>query len=333
VWGVPTIDLERVPQPLLYAGYVYDREFHGPGEAAGWYWLSVRHYDPALGRFIQPDPSEQEGTRSYAYAGDDPLDATDPSGLLGICVGGWSIGDCSTNPSPESLQRGAQATIGAVTIVAGLALGAASVAGAPFTFGLSLSGEVAASALVATGIAITAAATSALLVGAGADLYYAAIVSAPGDGGGGSSGADPQAASNRANSGPVTFRPPPGASADEIAQCEAYVAGCNEALDQGALSADGRVSTTGALRQEASRSAAAERARAAGANEPYVGHAGHVPDTTWTGNPDPSSWLDLTPRVNSSLGGQSRGYDIGFQPTEFMLELPTGGAQGGGTAP
>ena len=93
VWGVPTIDLERVPQPLLYAGYVYDREFHGPGEASGWYWLSVRHYDPALGRHPctgtrQPDPSEQEGVRSYAYAGDDPLDATDPSGLgpFGTCV-------------------------------------------------------------------------------------------------------------------------------------------------------------------------------------------------------------------------------------------------------
>ena len=83
VWGVPAIDLERVPQPLLYAGYVYDREFHGPGEAAGWYWLSVRHYDPALGRFLQPDPSEQEGTRSYVYCHDDPLDCADPSGLFG----------------------------------------------------------------------------------------------------------------------------------------------------------------------------------------------------------------------------------------------------------
>ena len=82
VWGVPTIDLERVPQPLLYAGYVYDREFHGPGEASGWYWLSVRHYDPALGRFLQPDPSEQEGLFSYAYAGDNPADRIDPTGLI-----------------------------------------------------------------------------------------------------------------------------------------------------------------------------------------------------------------------------------------------------------
>ena len=84
VWGVPTIDREQVPQPLLYGGYVYDRELSGPGDVTasgqpvGWYWLSVRHYDPSLKRFLQPDPSEQEGTRSYVYAGDDPLDATDP---------------------------------------------------------------------------------------------------------------------------------------------------------------------------------------------------------------------------------------------------------------
>jgi len=84
LWGKPTISLEGVPQPFLYAGYVYDRELTGPGETTGWYWLSVRSYDPALGRFLQPDPSEIEGSRSYVYAGDDPLDATDPSGLAGV---------------------------------------------------------------------------------------------------------------------------------------------------------------------------------------------------------------------------------------------------------
>ena len=86
----PTI----VSQPLLYGGYVYDRELSGPGDVTasgqpvGWYWLSVRHYDPSLKRFLQPDPSEQEGTRSYVYAGDDPLDAADPSGLgpFGTCI-------------------------------------------------------------------------------------------------------------------------------------------------------------------------------------------------------------------------------------------------------
>ena len=51
-------------------------------QRAGWYWLSVRSYDPALERFLQPDPSEQEGLFSYVYAGDSPSDLGDASGLL-----------------------------------------------------------------------------------------------------------------------------------------------------------------------------------------------------------------------------------------------------------
>ena len=37
---------------------------------------------PCLERFLQPDPSEQEGLFSYSYAGDNPSDLGDPSGLL-----------------------------------------------------------------------------------------------------------------------------------------------------------------------------------------------------------------------------------------------------------
>ena len=118
-------------------------------------------------------------------------------------------------------------------------------------------------------------------------------------------------------SGPVRFRPPPGATADEIAQVRAYVDGCNAALCAGQLSPTGRVSTSGALRADASRAAAAERARAAAAGSPYSGHAGHVPDTTWTGSATPPSWMDLTPRVNTSLGGQSVHYPVGYRPTVF----------------
>jgi len=65
---------ETVPQQLRYAGYWYD-------EKLSWYWLSVRYYDPEIERFLAPDPSEQDGVRTYAYVGDDPIDATDPSGL------------------------------------------------------------------------------------------------------------------------------------------------------------------------------------------------------------------------------------------------------------
>ena len=31
---------------------------------------STRNYDPATGRFIAPDPSQQGGARSYLYASD-----------------------------------------------------------------------------------------------------------------------------------------------------------------------------------------------------------------------------------------------------------------------
>ena len=65
---------EMVPQQLRYAGYWYD-------EKLSWYWLNVRYYDPEIERFLQPDPSEQDGVRTYAYVGDDPIDWSDPSGL------------------------------------------------------------------------------------------------------------------------------------------------------------------------------------------------------------------------------------------------------------
>ena len=73
-WGKPISISEAVPQQLRYAGYWYDTELQ-------WYWLSVRSYDTTLERFLQPDPSEIEGVQSYTYAGNDPVDAIDPSGL------------------------------------------------------------------------------------------------------------------------------------------------------------------------------------------------------------------------------------------------------------
>ncbi|MBS2965650.1 hypothetical protein KGA66_21545 [Actinocrinis puniceicyclus] len=121
--------------------------------------------------------------------------------------------------------------------------------------------------------------------------------------------------------GPVTFRPPKGgASPDEIAQMRQYVAGCNKALEDGALSPTGRVSTSGKLRAEASAAAREEGRRAAAAGTPYAGNVGHVPDTTWVGRPNPPSWQDLAEKVNKSLGAQARGYPVGYKPTRFLFE-------------
>jgi len=90
LWGAPSTPAlvptgeplgEQVPQPLRHAGYFYDGWAGGP---LPWYWLSVRYYDPVLERFLQPDPSSQDGVRSYVYAHDDPVDLVDPSGQAGV---------------------------------------------------------------------------------------------------------------------------------------------------------------------------------------------------------------------------------------------------------
>ncbi|CAN5181222.1 hypothetical protein BH09MYX1_BH09MYX1_43600 [soil metagenome] len=125
-----------------------------------------------------------------------------------------------------------------------------------------------------------------------------------------------------ASGGPVLFKPPPNATPEEIKSVEDYCALCNEALRAGATSPTGRVSTAGSLRADASRAATLERAAAARLGKPYTGHAGHTPDTTWSGDPEPYGWLDLAPRANTSLGGQSTAYPLGYRPTEFIFFNP-----------
>jgi RHS repeat-associated protein len=52
-------------------------------ETGGLYYYRARHYSPVLGRFLQPDPIGTSGASNlYAYVGNDPLNATDPSGLV-----------------------------------------------------------------------------------------------------------------------------------------------------------------------------------------------------------------------------------------------------------
>jgi RHS repeat-associated protein len=45
--------------------------------------LGERYYDSSIGRFISKDPA-QAGTNWYAYCENNPLGATDPSGLLSV---------------------------------------------------------------------------------------------------------------------------------------------------------------------------------------------------------------------------------------------------------
>jgi len=67
--------------PFGYAGQYRDA---GAGTSAGTYDLRAREYDPATGRFLSVDPLLDQTGQPYLYAGDNPVDNTDPSGQCTI---------------------------------------------------------------------------------------------------------------------------------------------------------------------------------------------------------------------------------------------------------
>lgn len=77
-WGESPVDTGLVFR-LRMAGQQYD-------QATGLYYMRARFYDPGLGKFMSEDPiGISGGLNLYAYAGNDPVNAADPSGML-TCV-------------------------------------------------------------------------------------------------------------------------------------------------------------------------------------------------------------------------------------------------------
>ena len=79
------------PKPItsLPKGFIGER----PDVETGMLYLNARYYDPALGRFISPDDWDPTlagvGTNRYAYAGNDPVNKSDPKGHFTDPMGGW----------------------------------------------------------------------------------------------------------------------------------------------------------------------------------------------------------------------------------------------------
>jgi RHS repeat-associated protein len=73
-YGNQTASSGTATTPLLYAGQYRDAE-------SGMYYLRARYYDPASAQFVTRDPLASMTGEPYGYAGDNPLDASDPSGL------------------------------------------------------------------------------------------------------------------------------------------------------------------------------------------------------------------------------------------------------------
>jgi RHS repeat-associated protein len=81
------------PNPFMFTGRQFDVE-------TGLYYYRARYYSPDLGRFLQTDPVGY----GYAYCGNNPLNAVDPTGLILERLS-FSQGNGVTPPTVLTLER------------------------------------------------------------------------------------------------------------------------------------------------------------------------------------------------------------------------------------
>jgi RHS repeat-associated protein len=101
-WSQQTADTGTIVR-FRMGGQEYDQE-------TGLYHLGARYYDPQMGRFLSEDPAGiAGGLNLYAYAGNDPINAADPSGLmvsyappLGEPAGNGGENPCAMDPFSNS---------------------------------------------------------------------------------------------------------------------------------------------------------------------------------------------------------------------------------------
>ncbi|MBI2942524.1 MAG: hypothetical protein HYY04_19005 [Chloroflexi bacterium] len=116
-YGESRTSTTGLPTDRLYAGY---RLEGGPGL----YQVGARWYDPALGRFIQPDtivpdPQNPQALNRYAYALNNPLKYRDPSGHWVETA--WDVGNIIWD-AYEVSQEPSLLNIGALVVDVGATL-------------------------------------------------------------------------------------------------------------------------------------------------------------------------------------------------------------------
>jgi len=104
VYGTPTIlapdsrllTSSAIGNRLLFTGRDRDPD-------TGWYNYRHRYYNPALGRFVQPDPIRtKSGWNLYRYCRNNPVNASDPRGLCESNF--WTLWGNSLNNTADAVQ-------------------------------------------------------------------------------------------------------------------------------------------------------------------------------------------------------------------------------------
>jgi len=74
----------------------------GYTDPTGIIYLTNRYYDPATGQFTSVDPALSESMQPYAYAGDDPVLDSDPTGMLSSNPADWPDDNGDTCPNDDT---------------------------------------------------------------------------------------------------------------------------------------------------------------------------------------------------------------------------------------
>lgn len=90
-FGSPALSMSGHKIDDRYTGQYFDEE-------TGLYYFNARYYDPIAGRFLEPDPIVadpyfSQTVNPYSYALNDPINWTDPSGMLSLSQIWGGIGD------------------------------------------------------------------------------------------------------------------------------------------------------------------------------------------------------------------------------------------------
>ncbi|EIL90189.1 hypothetical protein UU7_16125 [Rhodanobacter spathiphylli B39] len=74
--AVTSNGMSGAPNGPGYTGHVNDPD-------TGLVYMQARYYDPAVGRFLSPDPAGRKaGFNDYAYVGNNPINKIDPTGMF-----------------------------------------------------------------------------------------------------------------------------------------------------------------------------------------------------------------------------------------------------------